>query len=153
VRTVARLISCLVLVAAISACGKEAPTLPSEADQRRLTEQFARALFRGNAVGAQALLLRPNEPTLVWLVRRATAPWRRQHASVDLPARHRGERWELHYAGRRTYRDGRFETETGDLVVLVAPSAAGARVRFFAFAHVRKRVSTHHDAQLLPSKR
>jgi hypothetical protein len=37
--------------------------------------------------------------------------------------------------------------------VLIAPSTAGAGVEFFAFRHVRKRFSTHHDAQLLPSER
>ncbi len=43
--------------------------------------------------------------------------------------------------------------ERGDLVVFVAPSAAGAGVRFFGFENVRIRFSTHHDAQLLPSNR
>jgi hypothetical protein len=127
--------------------------MPSELAQRTLAERFGAALFRGDAVGTRALLLRQDEPALVFLVRRATARWRQQHASIRLPARRGRDRWELRYAGRRTYRDGRFETETGDLVVLVAPSAAGARVRFFAFVHVSTRFSTHHDAQLLPSKR
>ena len=148
------LVFCLVLVAALSACGGEdMPTLPSEAAQRTLAERFGAAVLRGDAVGARALLLRRDEPALVFLVRTATARWRRQRVSIDLPARRRGDRWELTYAGRRTYRDGRFETETGDLVVLVAPSEAGARVRFFGFANVRTRFSTHHDAELLPSKR
>jgi hypothetical protein len=154
VRTTTGLITCLVLVAALSACGgRDALTMPSEAAQRTLAERFGAALFRGDSAGARALLVRRDEPALVFLVRRTTERWRRHQASVDLPARRRGDRWELRYAGRRTYRDGRFETETGDLVVLVAPSAMGARVRFFGFANVRTRFSTHHDAQLLPSKR
>jgi hypothetical protein len=149
-----RLLSCLVLATAMSACGRESnPAPPSETVQRTLAERFAAAVFRGDAPGARALLLRRDEPALVFLVRRAAAPWQKQHASIDLPARGRGERWALSYSGRRTYRDGRFETETGDLVVFVAPSAAGVRVRFFAFARVSTRFSTHHDAQLLPSKR
>jgi hypothetical protein len=148
------LIACLLLVTALSACGGEdRPALPSVAAQRTLAERFATALFRGDAFGARAFLVRADEPALVFLVRQATARWRRHHASLDLPARRRGDRWEVRYAGRRTYRDGRFETETGDLVVIVAPSAAGARVLFFTFAHVRTRFSTHHDAQLLPAKR
>jgi hypothetical protein len=153
-KTTAFLISCLVLVAVVSACGGEdAPALPSEAEQQTLAERFGAAVLRGDAVGARALLLRRDEPAVVFLVRTATARWRGQRASIDLPARRRGDRWHLSYAGRRTYRDGRFETESGDLVVLVAPSTAGARVRFFAFTNVRTRFSTHHDAQLLPSKR
>ena len=148
------LITCLVLVATSSACGgRDTPTLPSEAAQRTLAERFATALFRGDSAGARALLVRRDEPALVFLVRRATGRWRSQRVSIDLPARRHGDRWQLRYAGRRTYRDGRFETETGDLIVLVAPSAAGARVGFFGFANVRTRFSTHHDAQLLPSKR
>jgi hypothetical protein len=154
VRTIAGLIACVVLVTASAGCGEtDTATLPSEAAQRTLSERFAAALFRGDAVGARALLVRPDEPALVFLVRHTTARWRKHHASIDLPARRRGDRWELRYRGRRAYRDGRFETETGNLVVLLAPSQAGARVRFFAFRNVRMRFSTHHDAQLLPSKR
>jgi hypothetical protein len=145
------LIACLVLVTALSGCGGN--DTPSEAAQRTMAERFATALLRGDAVGARALLVRGDEPALGFLVRRATARWRGHHASVDLPARRRSSRWVVRYAGRRTYSDGRFETETGDLVVLVGPSAAGARVRFFTFSHVRTRFSTHHDSQLLPSKR
>ena len=148
------LFCCLVLAAALSGCGgDDAPPPPSEPAQQQLAEQFGAALFHGDTAGARALLLHRDEPAVVYLVRTATARWRRQHASIELPARRRGDRWHLGYAGRRTYHDGRFETETGDLVVLVAPSAAGARVRLFAFANVRIRFSTHHDAQLLPSKR
>jgi hypothetical protein len=148
------LIAGVVLVAASSACGGEdKPAMPSAAAQRMLAERFAAAVFAGDTGGARALLVHGDEPAVVFLVRRAAAPWRRQHASIDLPARHRGDRWELRYAGRRTHRDGRFESERGALLVFVAPSPAGARVRFFAFEHVRTRFSTHHDAELLPSKR
>jgi hypothetical protein len=154
VRRASGLIACVVLVAALPGCGgHDAPALPSEPEQQLLAERFGALLFRGDAAGARALLLRRDEPALIFLVRRATARWRGRQASIERPARRRGDRWHLGYTGRRTYRDGRFETETGDLVVLLAPSTAGARVRFFAFADVRRRFSTHHDAQLLPSKR
>jgi hypothetical protein len=53
----------------------------------------------------------------------------------------------------RTFRGGRFETETGKLVVLIGASAAEARVSFFLLSHLRTRDSTHQDAELLPSKR
>jgi hypothetical protein len=148
------LIVCVVIVAALSGCGGDhAPAPPSGPVQQLLAERFGAALFRGDAAGARALLLRRDEPALIFLVRRATARWRGHHASIERPARRRGDRWYLGYRGKRTYRDGRFETENGELVVLVAPSATGPRVRFFAFLHVRTRFSTHHDAQLLPSKR
>jgi hypothetical protein len=144
----------MVLVAALSACGgKDTPTPPSETAQRTLAERFAAAVLHGDETAARALLVRRDEPALVFLVRRTTARWRTHQASIDLPARRHGYRWEVRYSGKRTYPDGRFERETGDLVVLVSPSTAGARVRFFGFANVRTRFSTHHDAQLLPSKR
>jgi len=145
------LIACLVLVTALSGCG--GTETPSDAAQRTLAGRFATALFQGDAVSARSFLVGRDEPALDFLVSRATARWRREHASVDLPARRRSSRWVVRYSGRRTFSDGRFETESGDLIVLVAPSAAGARVRFFAFSNVRTRFSTHHDSQLLPSKR
>lgn len=145
------MIACLVLVTALSGCGGN--HTPSEAAQRVLAERFAAALFRGDVMEARALLVRGDEPALDFLVRRATLRWQRDHASVDLPARRDSDRWVVGYSGRHTFRDGRFVTETGDLVVLVAPSDAGARVRYFTLLHVSTRFSTHHDSQLLPSKR
>src|SRR5262249_56090532 len=102
-----------VLVRALCGCG--GTDTPSEAAQRTLAERFATALMRGDAVGARALLLRQDTGALDFLVRRATARWRRDHASVDLPARRRSDGWVVRYAGRHTYPDGRFETEPGDL--------------------------------------
>ena len=126
---------------------------PSPAVQHDIAERFAAAVFRGDAAGARALLVAPDEAALVFLVQRAAAPWRRQHASMRSAARRTGERWTFSYAGRRTHRDGRFETERGDLFIDIAPSADGAGVRFFGFRNVRIRFGTHHDAQLLPSNR
>jgi hypothetical protein len=95
------------------------------------------------------LLARRDEPALVSRLRRAAAPWKAQHPSVQRARRRAGDRWTFSYAGTRTHTDGRFETERGDLVVVVE----SAGVRFFAFEHVRTRFSTHQDAELLPSKR
>jgi hypothetical protein len=149
-----RPIGFLLVVLAVSGCGGTTSTkTPSTAVQRDVAERFAAAVLGGDAAGARALLVGGDEAALEFLVRRAAAPWRAQHAAIRLPARRTGARWTFSYAGRRTHRDGRFETESGDLVVFVAPSAAGAGVRFFGFENVRTRFSTHHDAQLLPSNR
>jgi hypothetical protein len=121
--------------------------------QRRVVERFANAVLDGDAAGARALLAHPDEEALLFLVERAARPWRGQHASIRLPARRNGDRWAISYTGTRTRKDGRFERERGDLLVLVAPSGRGARVAFFVFKNVRTRFSTHHDAQLLPSNR
>jgi hypothetical protein len=131
---------------AFSGCGGPAA---KERPAREAAARFAAAVFRGDATGARALLARPDE--LGPRLRRTAARWSTGRA-VRVSARRTGDRWTFGYAGRRTHGDGRFETERGDLVVVVAPSAGG-RVRFFAFVHVRTRFSTHEDAQLLPSKR
>jgi hypothetical protein len=147
-------IACLLVAIAVSACGGEAAIEPpSEAVQRDVAGRFAAAVLRGDAAGARTLLVGADEAALAFLVRRAAAPWKTHQASIRFSGRRGRDRWTFSYAGTRTHSDGRFEREWGDLVVFVAPSAAGAGVRFFAFRHVRTRYSTHHDAQLLPSNR
>jgi len=149
-----RLIGCLLAALAVSGCGgTAAPEKPPQTVQRHVAERFADAVLRGDAAGARALLARPDEAALVYLVRRAAAPWTNQHGSIRVPARHTDGGWAFSYFGTRAHRDGTFEREKGELVVLVEPSATGAAVRFFAFKHVRTRFSTHHDALLPPSKR
>ena len=147
-------IGLLLVALAVSGCGGTTSLkTPSTAVQRAVAGRFAAAVLRGDAAGARALLVGGDRAALVFLVQRAAAPWRNQRASIRLPGRRTGVRWTFSYAGRRTHRDGRFETERGDLVVFVAPSATGAGVRFFGFENVQTRFSTHHDAQLLPSNR
>jgi hypothetical protein len=148
------LIGCLLVAFAVSGCGGSTTTsMPSQKVQRDVAGRFAAALLRGDAAGARALLVPADDGALVFLVQQAVAPWTTQHASIHLPARHVGNLWTFSYVRRRTHRDGRFETQRGDLVVVIAQSAAGANVEFFAFRNVRTRFSTHHDSQLLPSKR
>ncbi len=149
-----RLIGCLLVAFALTGCGSGTATnAPPSAVQRDVAGRFATALLRGDAAGATALLARTEDTALAVHVRRAAAPWRTQHASIRLPARRTGDRWTFSYTGRRTRSDRTFETETGDLAVVVAAAAEGAAVRFFAFTHVHTRFSTHHDSQLLPSNR
>jgi hypothetical protein len=141
----------IVLVALVlGGCGgASTATVPSEAIQGGIARRFASVVLRGDAAAARALLVNPDNAALVTLVRRAAAPWRIQHAAIQRPARRAGNRWTFQYAGRRTHKDGRFETEKGALVVFLAP----AGVKYFVFTDVRRRFSTHHDSQLLPSNR
>ena len=148
------LIGCLLVAFAVSGCGARTTIkTPSQAVQRDVAGRFAAALLRGDAVGARVLLVPGDDGALAFLVQQAVAPASTQRASIRLPARRAGRRWTFSYARRRTYGDGRFERQSGDLLVFIAPSAAGASVEFFAFRNVRTRFSTHHDSQLLPSKR
>lgn len=125
------------------------PAVPEGA----IAERFATSLVRGDAAGARDLLVDPNEEALVYLVRRSASRWRGRHVSVRSPARHSGQDWTVSFAGRRTYGDGRFESASGRLIMRLASSRIGPRIEYFLFADVRTRSSTHHDAQLLPSKR
>jgi hypothetical protein len=147
----------LLLAAVGSGCGGRATVPvegPSESAQRAVAGRFATALLRADLPRARALLVHPDEEALVFLVRRAVAHWTHRRATIHLPARRAGRRWTVRYDGRRAFRDGRFETERGAVVVLVGRSRTGrARVRFFAFTQVERRFSTHQDAELLPSKR
>jgi hypothetical protein len=147
------LTGCLLAALTLPGCGGTGAKPPSQAEQRTVAGRFAAAVLHGDVAGARALLVGADEAALGFLVQRAAAPWRAQHAAIQLPARRSGSRWTFSYAGTRTHEDGRFETERGDLVVFIAPSAGDAGVRYFGFERVRTRYSTHHDALLLPSNR
>jgi len=149
------IVSCLVVVtlAAVGCGGAAAPRAPSAAAERDVAGRFATALLRGDAAAARALLMPGGDGALVFLVRQAVAPWRGQRASIRLPARQAGTFWTVRFARRRTQQSGAFEQQSGDLVVTVTPSVAGARIAYFAFENLHTLFSTHRDSQLLPSKR
>src|SRR5581483_3991317 len=149
-----RLAAAAALLAALAAgCGGATASGPaSPAARRAVAERFAAAVLHGDAAAARALLPSSGDGALAALVRRAAAPWKGQRASLRLPARRSGDRWLVRYAGTRTQAGGAFERETGELVVVVDDAAAPA-VRYFAFTRVRSRFGTHHDSQLLPSRR
>lgn len=127
--------------------------MPPPDAQRAVAARFARAVLHGDAAGARPLLLEANEPAMTFLLRRATVHWRNQRVTIRARPRHSGARWLFSYTSMRSFEDGRFEREDGGLVIVLAPSPSGARVRYFTFVDVRARYSTHHDGQLLPSKR
>ena len=148
------LIGCLLVAFAASGCGGQtAISTPSAGEQQQVAGRFATALLQGDAVAARALLAPRRDGALEFLVQQAVAPWKAQHASIQLPARRIGKYWTVSFARQRAQRDGTFERQRGNLVVSIAPSAAGASVAFFALENVHTRFSTHRDSQLLPSKR
>lgn len=147
-------IGCLLVALVVSGCAGHATVkTPSEAVQRNVAGRFASAVLRGDTAGARALLVPTENAALAALVEWAATPWRSHHASIRLPARRAGDRWTFSFAGERPQGGGRFEKQSGDLVVVVASSRAGARVRSFILSHVRTLFSTHHDSVLQPSKR
>jgi hypothetical protein len=143
----------LVLLVALSGCGGAAPKQPPLSAQRDVAQRFARAILDGRTAAAVALLLHPDDEGLSRTAAHAAARWRAHHGTVRLPGRHAGNRWTFGYAGTLTHPDGRFEQVRGDLVVVVAGSARGAAVEFFALLHETRRFASHHDSVLLPSNR
>jgi hypothetical protein len=147
-------IGCLLASLTVSGCG--GPTTakpPSQAVQRVIAGRFAAAVLRGDDAAASALLVRTDDGALPAVVQWAAAPWKTHPASIRLPPRHTGDSWTFRYVGRIPQGRGGFETRSGDLGVVVGSSAAGAGGRLFTVSHVRRDFSTHHDSQLLPSKR
>jgi hypothetical protein len=146
-----RLTACALAALTLAACGGHGQR-QTAGDDRAVATRFARAVFLGDRAGARSLLLHEHETAIDFLVSRATKRWRHQRVAIADGASS-GERWTFRYAGTRSFSDGRFEREQGTLLVVLAASPAGARVRYFAFVNVNARYSTHHDGQLLPSKR
>jgi hypothetical protein len=144
----------LLIVSFAAGCGgRSAPTAPPVSAQRETAGRFAVALLRGETDGARALLVQGSDGALVFLVRRAIAPWKGQRVAIRLPPRSTGRYWAVGFARMRSHKNGSFERQSGDLVMSVTATAAGARIAFFTFENVRTRFSTHRDSQLLPSKR
>jgi hypothetical protein len=141
------------LCCAASGCGGHgAPSAPLTA-QRDVAQRFARAIFRGNAGAADALLAKPGAAGLSWLVKRSAAGWRAHHGTVRLPGQRAGTRWAFAFAGTHTHKDGRFERLRGHILVVVEASSQRPRVTFFAYRTDAVRFSTHHDSVLMPSNR
>lgn len=135
-----------------SACGgTDATIAPSAAARRLVAEQFAEAIFRGDAPAAVALLASPD--ALSSSVSRAAAPWQAHHARLRLPGRLSGSRWVFGYSGVHPHAGGRFDEVRGDLVVVVTAVDERAGVGAFAFQNTVTRSRTHHDSVLLPSDR
>jgi hypothetical protein len=148
------LVGWLFAVLVVAGCSGHTRTYTtSPAEQRRVAAQFANALLRGDAPRASRLLVSDPDGSRAYLVRLNADPWKAtQSVSVEA-AGHARDAWTFRYVRRRTQNDGTFQTQRGDLAVLLRATAAGARVEYFVFSRVRTRFSTHHDSLLLPSNR
>jgi hypothetical protein len=140
---------CLVICAA-AGCGDRAarPTA-----QRSVATEFADALLAGRAQQAQSLVARDADPVVGQQVARLTAPFTAQRGFLRAPVRRSGDaQWAFPYRRRVDPGHGVFTRETGWLVVDMS-SSSPPRVEFAAILARDVVYSTHHDAQLLPSKR
>ena len=136
----------LVAAAGLAACGANAA---SPEAQRAVAGQFARALVEGRAASAQSLLAHGVDPVVPKLVRRLA------RAGGELRSRGTKEernQWVFAYFRQVTKPDGSFTRETGQVVVDLTGGHTPA-VKFFGLRNREIAYSTHHDAQLMPSKR
>jgi hypothetical protein len=136
----------LVAAAALAACGGNAA---SPEAQRAVAWQFARALVEGRAASAQSLLADGVDPVVPELVRRLARPGGvlRSRGKED-----ERNQWLFAYFRQVTKPDGSFTRETGQVVVDLTGGHSPA-VKFFGLRNREIAYSTHHDAQLMPSKR
>lgn len=143
------LVLCL-LACAAAGCGHERAT---PAAQRAVATDFARAVVAGRAEQALNLIAHGADPVVAQQVARLTAPFTAHRGFL----RSRGKRsgaaqWAFPYRRRVNGRHGAFSRETGWLVVDMSDGTP-PRVKFAAILARDVIDSTHHDAQLLPSKR
>ncbi|MGZ4334948.1 MAG: hypothetical protein ACXVRJ_11850 [Gaiellaceae bacterium] len=143
------LILCM-LACATAGCGHERA---SPAAQRAVATDFARAVVAGRAQPALRLIAHGADPVVGQQVARLTAPFTAHRGSLRSRGKRSGDaQWAFPYRRRVNGRHGAFTRETGWLVVDTSDSAP-PRVKFAAILARNVTYSTHHDAQLLPSKR
>jgi hypothetical protein len=134
----------------LTACGGLAA---SPAEQHAVASRFAHDLVAGRVASAQALLVRGADPVVPELVRRLAAPARRHPGVIRSRGADEGNgRWTFAYFRQVTEPDGSFTRETGQVVVDLSGGRKPA-VRFFGLRNREISYSTHHDSQLMPSKR
>jgi hypothetical protein len=99
------------------------------------------------------LLERGVDPVVPELVRRLAAPGRRHPGVIRSRGTDEGRgRWTFAYFRQVTKPGGAFTRETGQVVVDLAGGRTPS-VRFFGLRNREISYSTHHDSQLMPSKR
>jgi hypothetical protein len=140
---------CLVVCAA-AGCGDRAA---QPAAQRSVATEFADAILGGRAQQAQRLVAHDADEVVGQQVARLTAPFTAHRGFLRARIRRSGDaQWAFPYRRRVDPGHGAFSRETGWLVVDMS-SGSPPRVEFAAILARDVVYSTHHDAQLLPSKR
>jgi hypothetical protein len=143
------LLFCLVTCLLVG-CGR---SQASPTAQRAVATEFAHAVVAGHAKTAEHLVAGDADPVVRQQVARLTAPFKSHPGLLRSNGRRSGDaQWAFPYRRRVNRRQGAFSRETGWLVVDMSGSSP-PRVKFAAVIAREIVYSTHHDAQLLPSKR
>jgi hypothetical protein len=141
-------VACLVLC--VAGCGT---AHSSPAEQRSTAHVFAQAVLAGDTAAARSLVAKHADAAVREQADRLSAAFARHHGRlVGSPRRSAAAQWAFAYRRRINGRDGAFSRERGFIVVDTGGTSP-PRVTFAAILGRQVTYSTHHDAELLPSKR
>ena len=141
------LAACVVLC--IVGCGT---SRPSRVEQRATAQAFAEEVVAGHADAARSYVAKDADAAVREQASRLSAGF--AHAPGHLVGQPRGSgtaQWAFAYTRRVNGKKGAFSRERGILVVDTGSDARG--VTFAAILGRQVAYSTHHDSELLPSKR
>jgi hypothetical protein len=125
---------------------------PSRTEQRATARAFAEEIIAGRAGVARSFVAKHADPAVREQVALLSATFAHHPAHLVGQARRSGEsQWAFAYRRRVNGRNGAFSREHGFLVVDTGRGTPG--VTFAAILGRQIEYSTHHDSELLPSKR
>ena len=137
-------VACVVLC--LVGCGT---SHPNRSEQRATARAFAEDVIAGNAPAAKSFVAKHADPAVREQARRLSADFAKHPGHlVGTPRRSGAAQWAFAYRRRINGKKGAFSRERGFLVV-----DTGDGVTFAAIIGRVIDYSTHHDSQLLPSKR
>ncbi|HET7128149.1 MAG TPA: hypothetical protein VFJ93_03640 [Gaiellaceae bacterium] len=140
-------VACLVLC--LVGCGT---SQPSRSEQRTTARAFAAEVVAGHARVARSFVAKHADPAVRQQAKLLSADFANHPARLVGRPRRTGEaQWAFAYRRRIKGENGAFSREHGFLVVDTGGASGGV-----TFAAIIGRVieySTHHDSELLPSKR
>jgi hypothetical protein len=139
--------ACLVLC--VVGCGT---SHPSRSEQRATARAFAEEVVAGHGDAARSYVAKGAAPAVREQAARLSAAFAHTPGHlVGEPRRSGTAQWAFAYTKRVNGKKGAFSRERGILVVDTGSDAPG--VTFAAILGRQIAYSTHHDSELLPSKR
>jgi hypothetical protein len=140
-------VACLLIC--VAGCGT---SHQSRSGQRATARAFAEAVVAGHADAARSYVAKNADPAVREQASRLSAAFVHTPGHLIGQSRRSGTaQWAFAYRKRVNGKKGAFSRERGILVVDTASDAPG--VSFAAILGRQIAYSTHHDSQLLPSKR
>jgi hypothetical protein len=140
-------IACLLIC--VVGCGT---SHPSRSEQRATARSFAEAVVAGHADAARSYVAKDADSAVREQASRLSAAFVQTPGHLIGQSRRSGTaQWAFTYRKRVSGKKGAFSRERGILVVDTGSDSPG--VSFAAILGRQIAYSTHHDSELLPSKR